>query len=144
MNGMKTVRLAEGSMWVELEPQMDSRARVVAGNVHQEGDVVARPAGMPWDQAAETADGGGTRLSPFDLELIADSVTGFEYAPQADEGSLDTLAAVAITTSPDDPAAWLLAKSDSHADLVAGLGRAEVAEEVDKKDGDAVRRRDAA
>jgi len=146
MKDTKSIRLTEGSMWVDLEPQIDSKARVVAGNVHQEGDIVACPAGLSWSEAAEAADGGDTRVSPFDLELVGDSVTGFEYAPQANETSLDTLAAVEVTTSPDDPAAWLLAKSDTHDELVEGLDRAEVTGKTDKKDKDcdAVPRRDAA
>jgi hypothetical protein len=144
MKDMQTIRLREGSMWVELEPTADAKARVVAGNVHQVGDVLARPTGLSWSEAAETVDGGGTRFSPFDLELVADSVTGFEYTPQANEDSLDTLAAVAVTTSPDDPAAWLLAQAGSHDELVEGLGRAEVAGEAKKDAGGAVPRRDAA
>jgi len=140
----KTIRLAEGSMWVELEPQTGARARVVAGNVHQEGDVVARPAGVSWSEAAEPGTGSNTHISPFDLELVADRVTGFEYAPQANEASIATLEAVAITTSPDDPAAWLLARGGSHDELVEGLGQAEVSGETGEEDGRAVRRRDAA
>jgi len=144
MKNLKMIRLTEGSMWVDLEPRMDSKARVVAGNVHQEGDAVARPAGMSWSEAAETGHGSDTRVSPFDLELVADSVTGFEYAPQANEASLDTLAAVEVTTSPDNPAAWLLARGGSHDELVDGLGGAEVTGEAGEEDGGAVRRRNAA
>lgn len=64
------------------------QARVVGGTVGRRGDILQKPPHLSWQEAAEELAPGRTELSPFDLELIGDSVTRFSYLP---EGGLETL-----------------------------------------------------
>ncbi len=109
----KTIRLAEGTNWVELEPLAGGIAKVVAGNVHMPGDLVASSGGLSWEDAA-TPGGASidTALSPFDLELRYDSVTEVCLAPASGEGDLQDLEAHPSASDIKSPAAKLVAASD--------------------------------
>ena len=79
---LPTVTLRERLNTVKLQPSEDGTAVVVGGNVHYLKDRVSCPvAGMSWKEAAEeeVADG-DTIMSPFDLQLEEDAITGFVLA----------------------------------------------------------------
>lgn len=88
----KTVVLKEGADWVELTPLFDETgndlAEIVLGTFGMPGDILRKPADLTWAEAAEEMGSRRTVLSPFDLELVSDSVTGFAYFP---EGGLENL-----------------------------------------------------
>jgi len=123
----KTIRLVEGMNWVELEPLAGGIAKVVAGNVHMPGDLVASPGGPSWDEAA--APGGATddtALSPFDLELRYDSVTDVCLTPAGDAGDIQDLAAHPSASDIKSPAAKLVAANDEDEAMRRTLGAVQV------------------
>jgi hypothetical protein len=122
-----TIRLAEGMNWVELQPLAGGVAKVVAGNVHMPGDLVASPGGLSWEEAA--ALGGApsdTALSPFDLELRYDSVTDVCLTPAGDEGDIQDLAAHPSASDSKSPAAKLVAASGEDEAMRRTLGAVQV------------------
>jgi len=88
----KTVVLKEGAAWVELVPIFDETgndlALIVLGTFGRPGDILRKPTDLTWAEAAEELLPHRTVLSPFDLELVFDSVTEFLYLP---EGGLEEL-----------------------------------------------------
>ncbi len=122
-----TIRLAEGMNWVELEPLAGGIAKVVAGNVHMPGDLVASPGGVSWDEAG-TRIGAQTEtaLSPFDLELRYDSVTDVCLTPAGDEGDIQDLAAHPSASDIKSPAAKLVAANDEDEAMRRTLGAVQV------------------
>ena len=92
---MKTVILRDGLGICELRPvegrEDFDQAQVLGGTTGRKGDVVRKPADLTWEEAAEEASPGRTALSPFDLEVVHDSITHQSFIP---EGGLEELCAL--------------------------------------------------
>lgn len=91
----KTVVLKEGVGICELRPidgnEDFDTARVVGGTVGRKGDIFRKPVDLTWEEAAEEIALGRTALSPFDLEVVHDSITHQSFIP---EGGLEELSAL--------------------------------------------------
>jgi len=95
----KRVKLVEGTSWVEVEPLVGTIATVVDGNVHRPNDLVCRPETIGWDEAVAPKANGDTMLSPFDLETLYDTVTGWCFIPQSNEAVLDVLKRLEVSST---------------------------------------------
>jgi hypothetical protein len=116
-----TIRLAEGMNWVEVAPLAGGVAKVMAGNVHQAGDLVAAPGGMTWEEASSPAHpNGDTALSPFDLVLRWDAVTESAVAPRAIDAA-DAADLESVASRPSDPAAKLVEASEREQEMLRVL-----------------------
>jgi len=81
----KTVILKEGVGICELRPidggeDLD-QARVLGGTIGRKGDVLRKPADLTWAEAVQEIAPGRTALSPFDLEMVQDSITHHSFIP---------------------------------------------------------------
>jgi|GEM_PF-5178278 len=72
-----TVTLKEREDWLRLRPLEDGHAEVLDGTVFAAGDLVAGPQWLTWLESGEEGRDGDTLVSPFQLELYYDSVTGW-------------------------------------------------------------------
>lgn len=91
----KTVVLKEGVGICELRPidggEDFGSAQVLGGTVGRKGDILRKPADLTWEEAAQETTPGRTALSPFDLEVVHDSITHQSFIP---EGGLEELCAL--------------------------------------------------
>ncbi|HEV3026593.1 MAG TPA: hypothetical protein VG457_03425 [Planctomycetota bacterium] len=89
---LKTVTLKDGPGICKLLPidgeEGFDQARVLSGTFGTKGDILRKPADLTWEEAVEEIAPGLTALSPFDLELVRDVVTGHSFIP---EGGLEEL-----------------------------------------------------
>ena len=87
-----TVTLREGHNSVTLLPSSaNGLAEVVGGNVHFAEDIVSCPVeGLSWIEAAKEEEiDGDTHISPFDLQVEEDGITGYLLTQFEDSDPLD-------------------------------------------------------
>jgi hypothetical protein len=84
------ITLGEGPNRTELLILEGPLALVLGGTVHLAGDVVRLPGMMTWEEAALKGAREDTALSPFDLELVYDVVTGAHLSSLGLEEIMET------------------------------------------------------
>jgi hypothetical protein len=112
-----TTTLREGSAWVTLKPLHENTAKVEDGNAWRRGDLVSLPPGISWEDAGFPGPDGGTRVGPFDLELVYDAITGF--SPGGSLGDPEEILSVE-----DDDARWAFLEVELRLDDAEALARA--------------------
>ena len=133
--------LKEGGAWVRLKPFGSRRAEVVEGTVHWPGDILRLPDTMDWiegtqSQACQAEPGEDTALSPFDLEIVYDALTGWWYMPQSlGGGVLDRAVEENVRDSEEDERAVVLDDSCVRAILEALASKDEIVTREKRRKG---------
>lgn len=112
-----TTTLREGTAWVTLKPLHGNTAKVEDGNAWRRGDLVSLPPGNSWKEAELPRPDGRSRVSPFDLGLVYDVLTGFSPGgPDVDTAS--------ILSVEDDDARWAFLEAELRLDDAEAIARA--------------------
>lgn len=112
-----TTTLREGSAWVTLKPLHENTAKVEDGNAWRRGDLVSLPPGISWEDAGLPRPDGRTRVSPFDLGLVYDALTGFSPGSPGEDPA-------AILSIEDDDARWGFLEAELRLDDADSIARA--------------------
>ena len=109
--------LRDGSAWVTLKPLHENTAKVEDGNAWRRGDLVSLPPGISWEDAGLPRPDGRSRVSPFDLGLVYDALTGFSPGGSCEDPA-------AILSIEDDDARWAFIEAELRLDDADSIARA--------------------